>query len=329
MALRFGFNPIEGGQFYREALEEVARGEALGFDSVWMAEHHGVPDHYWPSPLLVLAGFATRTARMALGTNVAVFPFYHPVRLAEEAALLDVISEGRFVLGLAIGYKSDEFALYRTPLEKRGARFEEGLALLKALWSQDAVTFAGEYYTLQGGRIEPKPRSKPHPPIWIGGWGDRALKRAATLADAWIPGPTADLPQLLDRKRRVLAHRAAAGFATPVAEWPLTRDVVIADTDRQARELAERHLMIAYGKEYGGAWQHPLIDAAVAADLDRLGQNRFLIGGPDQVIRALTPFVTEYGATHLIFRLFFPGLSHRHIMRELELLAREVMPAFR
>jgi len=122
--LKVGFIPIEGGHFYREALEEVVRGEDLGFDSVWMEEHHSVIDHYWPSPLPVLAGFATRTSKVILGTDILVAPFYHPARLAEDVALLDVMSGGRAVLGVAIGYKPDEFALYGADLEKRGARFE-------------------------------------------------------------------------------------------------------------------------------------------------------------------------------------------------------------
>lgn len=326
--LKVGFIPIEGGHFYREALEEVIRGEELGFDSVWMEEHHGVKDHYWPSPLTILASFAARTSRVLLGTDILVFPFYHPVRLAEDVALLDVISNRRFVLGTAIGYKPDEFALYQTPLEKRGARFEEGLKLMKALWTEDTVTFKGHYYAVENARIEPKPLSKPHPPVWIGGWGELTLKRVATLAETWIPGPTADLARLVDGKRRILAHRATAGLTAP-AEWPLTRDVIIADTDREARELAERHIMVAYRHEYAGGWRHPFIDASIATDLDELMKDRFLIGGPAEVVAGIRRFVEAYGMNHLICRLFFPGMPHTHIMRELELLAREVKPAFR
>jgi len=326
--LKLGFIPIEGGQFYREALEEVVRAEELGFDSVWMEEHHGVKDHYWPSPLPVLAGFATRSSRLTLGTDILVFAFYHPVRLAEDVALLDQISGGRFVLGTAIGYKPDEFALYDTPLEKRGARFEEGLRLMKALWTEDRVTFKGRYYSVENGRIEPRPLSKPHPRVWIGGWGELTLKRAATLADNWIPGPTADLGRLLAGKEKFLAHRRAAGLPAP-ADWPLTRDVIIADSDRDARELAERHIMVSYRHEYAGGWKHPLIDAGIATDLDKLMKDRFLIGGPEQVIAQIRRFVEAYGVTHLICRLFFPGLPHARIMHALELLAREVMPAFR
>jgi probable F420-dependent oxidoreductase len=276
MALKIGFIPIEGGHYYREALDEVTRAEELGFDSAWMEEHHSVTNHYWPSPLPVLAGFATRTSRMTLGTDILVAAFYHPARLAEDVALLDVMSNGRFTLGIAIGYKPDEFALYGVDLEKRGARFEEQLAIMRGLWTQERVTFRGRYYAIDG-RLEPKPVTKPHPPVWIGGWGDVTLRRAATLADNWIPGPTAALERLLAGKQR----------------------------------------------------RHPFIDASIATDLGKLMEDRFIIGGPDQCIARIRRFVEQYGMTHLICRTFFPGMPHVHIMRELELLAREVIPAFR
>jgi probable F420-dependent oxidoreductase len=326
--LKIGFIPIEGGHYYKEALEEVTRAEELGFDSVWMEEHHSVTNHYWPSPLPVLAGFATRTSRMMLGTDILVAAFYHPVRLAEDVALLDVMSSGRMTLGIAIGYKPDEFTLYGVDLEKRGARFEEQLAIMKGLWTQERVQFKGRYYTVDG-RLEPKPLTRPHPPVWIGGWGDLTLKRAATLADNWIPGPTADLQRLLRGKQQFLDNRKAAGRTEAITDWPLTRDVIIADTDRRARELAEEHIMVAYRKEYAGGFRHPFIDASVATDLDRLMADRFVIGDPEQCVRQIRRFVEQYGMTHLICRTFFPGMAHAHIMRALELIAREVMPAFR
>ena len=324
--LKIGFIPIEGGHYYPEALEEVTRAEELGFASVWMEEHHSVANHYWPSPFTVLAGFATRTSRVTLGTDIAVAAFYHPVRLAEEVTLLDVMSNGRAVLGIALGYKPDEFALYGVDLARRGARLEEQLAIVKGLWTQDRVSFKGTYYTVEG-RLEPRPVRRPHPPLWIGGWGDLTLRRAATLGDNWIPGPTADLARLLAGKRQFLGNLEAAGRPTPT-EWPLTRDVIIADTDARARELAEEHIMVAYRKEYAGGWRHPFIDASIATDLDKLMADRFVIGGPDQCVRQIRRFVEQYGMTHLICRTFFPGMPHAHIMRELELLAREVMPAF-
>src|SRR5205809_635694 len=242
--LKIGFIPIEGGTYYKEALEEVTRAEELGFDSVWMEEHHAVTNHAWPQPFPVLAGSATRTSKVMLGTDIAVAAFYHPVRLAEDIAMLDVMSNGRITLGIAIGYKPDEFALYGVDLARRGARFEEQLAIMKGLWTQETVSFKGTYYAVEG-RIEPKPVTKPHPPVWIGGWRD------------------------------------------------------------------------------------PFIDASIATDLDRLMEDRFLIGGPDQVIPKIRKLVDTYGMTHLICRTFFPGMPHAHIMHELDLLAREVMPAFK
>jgi hypothetical protein len=221
-----------------------------------------------------------------------VLPFYDPVRAAEDAAMVDVLSDGRLVFGAAIGYRPDEFALYRTPLEKRGARFEEALELIRALWTQESVTHPGPHYPLQNARLEPKPIQRPHPPIWIGGWGELMIRRAARQADAWVPGPTAHLQKLLDGKARYQAELRAAGRPDP-AEWPLTRDTVIADTDAEALELAERHLLVNYRDEYGGGrWKHPLIgaeDATPVDQLDALGRDRFVIGGPRAVPRAGPP----------------------------------------
>src|SRR6202165_1438285 len=159
--LKIGFIPIEGGHYWRESLEEVTRAEELGFDSVWMEEHHSVTNHYWPSPLTILAGFASRTSKVMLGTDILVAAFYHPVRLAEDVALLDVMTKGRMTLGIAIGYKPDEFALYGVDLAKRGARFEEQLAIIRGLWTEEHVSFKGRYYTVEG-RLEPKPVTRPH-----------------------------------------------------------------------------------------------------------------------------------------------------------------------
>jgi alkanesulfonate monooxygenase SsuD/methylene tetrahydromethanopterin reductase-like flavin-dependent oxidoreductase (luciferase family) len=135
-----------------------------------MEEHHSVVNHYWPSPLPVLAGFATRTSKMILGTDILVAPFYHPVRLAEDGALLDIMSNGRFVLGAAIGYKPDEFALYGAELEKRGARFEEQLAIIKGLCGRTAPS-PSMGATTRSRAAGAAARDQAASAIWIGGWG--------------------------------------------------------------------------------------------------------------------------------------------------------------
>jgi probable F420-dependent oxidoreductase len=330
--MKWGFIPTEGGQMYAESLREVVLGEELGFDSVWLEEHHSVKNHYWPSPLMCLAGYATRTSSILLGTDIVVLPFYHPVRIAEDSAMLDVMSGGRFILGAAIGYRADEFALYETPLEKRGERFAEAIQLMRRLWSEDDITFEGRYYRVTNARIEPKPISRPHLPLWFGGWGNLSIRRTAELADAWVAGPTADLQKLLDTQTTYRQYLQKLG-KNP-ADYPnaLTREVVIADTSRRAHELAERHLLINYRDEYGGDWKHPLISAEAEGTVDRLdaiGRDRFIVGNPDEVIAHIKRYRETFGVDHLICRLYFPGMPHAHIMHELELLAHEVMPAFK
>src|SRR5438445_12368861 len=106
----------------------------------------------------------------------------------------------------------------------------------------------------------------------------------------------------------------------------MTLDPISSDTDPQARDLAEQHIMVAYRKEYAGGWRHPFIDASIATDLDKLMEDRFIIGGPEQCVAKIRRFVEQYGMTHLICRTFFPGTPHRHIMRVLVLLLTPLAP---
>ena len=330
--MKFGFIPTEGGHYYREFFDEVVLGEELGFTSVWLEEHHGVKNHYWPSPLMGLAGVASHTDRILLGTDILIMPFYNPVRLAEDAAMLDIISGGRLIVGAAIGYKPDEFALYQVELEKRGERFAEAISLIKELWTNNEVTFSGKHYQVPGLKIEPKPVQQPHPPLWIGGWGKLSLARAAYIGDAWIPGPTASLEKLVEAQEIYLANLNTAGIDPASRAHPLTREVVIAETDALAQEMAEKHLLINYRDEYGGGvWKHPLIgneDPSPVSEFEAISHDRFLVGSPEKIIRQIQHFQSYLDFDHLICRLYFPGVPHEFIMNELQLLANEVMPAF-
>lgn len=330
--MKFGFIPTEGGHFYQEALDEVLLGEKLGFDSVWMEEHHSIKNHYWPSPLMILAGFATRTERIMLGTDILVLPFYHPSKIAEDAAMLDIMSNGRAVLGVAIGYRQDEFDLFEQPMARRGARYVEQLRIIHRLWQEDAVSFEGEFYKLNNASVEPKPIQPGGVPLWLGGWGPLSLQRAAEFGDAWLPGPTANLQKLLDAQRSYRQELVVLGKNPTQFPTPLTREVIIAETEQEALELAEKHLLVNYRDEYAGGWKHPLIgreDSTRVDELDEIGRDRFVVGTPDQCIEKIQHFKDTFGVDHFIARLFFPGMPHEHIKKELRLLANEVMPAFR
>jgi alkanesulfonate monooxygenase SsuD/methylene tetrahydromethanopterin reductase-like flavin-dependent oxidoreductase (luciferase family) len=326
--MKFGFITTEGGAYFKEALEEAIYGEELGFDSVWLEEHHSIRNHYWPSPLMALAGIATRTSRVQLGTDIVVLPFYHPVRVAEDMAMLDVISGGRAIFGAAIGYRPPEFELYDVNLDDRGARYVEMLKIIRLLWTQEHVEYQGRFFKIKGC-IEPRPEHLI--PIWLGGWGELSLKRAAQLGEAWVPGPTANLEKLLNAQKQYREFLSAAGKNPADMATPLTREVVIAETSELAWELAEKFVMVNYRDEYGGGWKHPLIGSQdqTPVALDSLSQNRFVVGNPDDCIAQIQHFVETFGVDHLICRLYFAGMPHDHILTELKLLANEVFPAFR
>ncbi len=326
--MKFGIQPTEGGHFFRESLEEVLLAEELGFDSVWLSEHHGVADHYWATPLLALAGYAARTSRIVVASNVIVLPFYHPVRVAEEAAFLDSLSGGRFILGVGMGYREDEYRAFGVEVKTRGARYDEGLRILRAALDTGRVDFSGRFYHVEGFVLEPRPTRRI--PIWAGGWGTENLRRAAAYADVWLPGPVGDLPKLLECRALYEQHRRAAGLPLP-SEWPLTRELVIAETDAKAQEAAERYMLLNYRDEYAAGWKHPLFagQSVDPADVAQVGANRFIVGSPESVIRQIEVYVQAFSVNHLIFRVFAPGTPHDFVMREIELLGREVLPAFR
>ncbi len=328
--MKFGFIPTEGGAFFPEALEEALLGEELGFASVWLEEHHSIRNHYWPSPLMALSAIASRTGRIELGTDIAVMPFYHPTRLAEDVAMLDVLSNGRVIFGGAIGYRPQEFELYGISLDERGGRYVEMLKIMHALWTGDRVEFHGKYFNVIGS-IEPKPVRVP--PLWLGGWGELSLKRAAQYGDAWVPGPTANLDKLLAAQQQYRECLHTLGKDPAKMPTPLTREVVVAATSKQAWELAEKHLLINYRDEYGGGtWKHPLIgstDSTPVNQLEMLAHDRFIVGNPEECIARIRRFQETFGVDHLICRLYFAGMPHDEIMQELRLLGKEILPAFR
>jgi len=328
--MKFGFIPVEDSRYFAESLRQVELAEEHGFDSVWLEEHHGTSGHYHPSPFIYLAGYATRTERLVLGTDIAILPLYHPVRVAEDVAQLDVMSNGRVILGVAIGYRPEEFAAFQTPLDGRGAQFVEMLKLIQQLWTGEKVTYESERYPLTDFTLEPCPAQRPRPSIWLGGWGKLALKRAAVLGDAWVPGPTANLAKLKEAQKRYHTHLAELGIHPNDRERPLTRDVIIAEKRAQAEELAERFLLPAYRDEYS-SWSHPLIGTSDATATDRLAElrrDRFIIGRPDQVIEQIRYFEDQFGMDHLICRLHFPGMPPEVVTESIELIGREVIPAF-
>src|SRR6202167_1312133 len=177
--IRFGLwydfrNPAQWrrpyADLYAEILDQIVWAEDHGFDDVWLSEHHFIDDGYLPSMLPAAAAIAARTKRTRIPPGVLLMPFHNPVRLAEDIAVVDAISRGRFELGVGVGYKVEEFEGFNVPFSERGARTNEALQIIRRLLDGETLTFKGKFFEFKNVKLTPEPIQKPHPPIWVGGF---------------------------------------------------------------------------------------------------------------------------------------------------------------
>lgn len=218
--MRIGFAvPVSGSWATPAAQTRIAqRAEELGYHSLWTLQRllnpAGSTDRTYrnvPDPLVTLGFLAARTSRVRLGVAVLNMPFFSPPLLAKQAATLDHLSGGRLDLGLGLGWMREEFTAVGMPYERRGARAEEFLAVLRALWTSEVSEFHGEFYDLPPVRFEPKPLQSPEPPILLGGTSEPALRRAGRLADGWVSASRADLRRIGESIEIVREAAAGAG----------------------------------------------------------------------------------------------------------------------
>jgi probable F420-dependent oxidoreductase len=201
--LRLGFGLPVSGSWARPAnLVRIAtRAEELGYESLWVFQRllHPAEGDWGPmyravqDPIVTLAHVAAVTERARLGIAVVNAPFYSPIVLAKQLSTLDELSGGRLDAGLGLGWADEEFAAAGVDPARRGARTEEFIECLKAIWTQPVVSFDGEFYRMPAVRVDPKPVQRPHPPLLLGGTAERALRRVGRIADGWISSSRHDL----------------------------------------------------------------------------------------------------------------------------------------
>ncbi|MFK7977828.1 MAG: LLM class flavin-dependent oxidoreductase [Halioglobus sp.] len=170
--------------FYAERLQQIADAEKLGFNSCWLTEHHFCDDGYTPSPLVLASAIAAKTNQMRLGTNLMLLPLHDPVRIAEDAATLSLLTGGRFDLGVGIGYRQLEFDQFQRKLSHRPSLVEEGIEILRRAWSGEAVNFSGKRFEVGDLKVTPMPETAPK--ILLGGMVEPAIERAARVADGFL-----------------------------------------------------------------------------------------------------------------------------------------------
>jgi len=192
VSIRYNFrNPPQwarpSAELYGALLDQIEWADGAGFDRVTLAEHHFLEEGFLPGLLAMAAAIAARTRKVGIGTDIMLLPLHHPVRVAEDGALVDIISNGRFELSVAAGYRDEEYAGFGMRLSERARRMEEGLQIVRGLWAEDEFSFQGRYYQLDKVRLTPKPVQRPGPKLILGGGSEPVARRAARLADGFKP----------------------------------------------------------------------------------------------------------------------------------------------
>ncbi len=217
------------------AIEQVQVARDCGFASIWCGEHYLVSPMQFIQPYQLLSRLIPEAGGMTLGINLVIVPLKNPAQIAEEAVTMDLLTGGRFVLCLGLGYREEEFSTFGVPMNERVSRFTESVEVLKRLFSDKTVSHQGEHYAIHELGLGLRPTQRPYPPIWIAGTVDAAVRRAARLGDAWMNLFTLSYDQLAHQKAVFEEERAKAGLSAPT-EWPLMRECYIGASAETALE---------------------------------------------------------------------------------------------
>ena len=325
----FGFrNPrelskMDDADFYSAMFEQIEYLDKAGFDTVWTTEHHFVDDGYLSSTMPMIAAIAARTKRVKVGSFVLLGPFYHPLRLAEDAALIDVLSNGRLRLGIGVGYRPQEFEIFQIPIKERVGRTLEGIEIMKRAWTGERFNFQGKYFNFNNALVRPKPVSLKGPELLWGGMAPKSIERSAKL----------DLGFACNLGAQEIAryYEALQALGKDPAAYSVvnTRQVYVADSADQAWEEIGPGLM--YQMELYGKW---LNEGAIETggryrpDADAL-RKASILGTPKQVIEQLKELIARNPMTELALSMQQPGLDPKLAMRSLKRFATKVLPVLR
>lgn len=305
-------------------VEQVRVARANGFESLWAAQHFITSPVQMFQTMPLLARLLPEAQGMQVGPNILVFPALNPVLVAEEAATMDWLSDGRYILGLGLGYREAEFTALGVNFRDRVARLNEGVGLVRRLWSGERVTHNGKHFQIDDAALSLTPKQQPGPPIWIAAVVDKAIARAATLGDEWLITfyPTVDaLAKQMTRYRQL---RADAGLPAAI-EYPICRECYVGATTAGAVADAREPLQYKYAA-YASWGQDDILDASDRFDqpFDTFRKDRFIIGDEALVRDELERYRDTLGVQHFTMRMQWPGLAQNKVLQSIERLGRIV-----
>lgn len=224
---------------YERALQRIEIMDHGGYDAVWLTEHHFSDYSVCPSIPVMGAHVAARTKRLRIGAGVTLAAFYHPLRLAEEIALLDILSGGRVDWGAGRGFDDREFRTFRVPVAESQARFREAVDVVMQAWARDRLTYKGQFFSFNDVEVLPKPLQQPHPPMWVAAGSPDATKWAASAGYSILIGPHGSHVDIRQQWERYCQWLSASGYSIEDREIPTARLLAIARTDSEAAKIAE------------------------------------------------------------------------------------------
>ena len=316
-------DPTPMADIYARHLEQAVLADQLGLDMVWFTEHHFMADGYLPAFQPLAGAIAARTERLRISTDIAILPLYHPLRLAEEMAVLDNISNGRMELGVGMGYVPSEFEAFGVDIRHRPSLTEEAVEIMRRSWADGPFSFEGRRFQVPEVEVFPKPVQAGGPPMWMAAMLPPGAERVARLGLHLLPQTSraATLDPWLD------AVRAAGGDPGSFRIGLIRSFLVTDDPERdwpQWRE-AERYRMEAYKvffretpDDYGKGW----------GEGDSIPQKVF-VGSADECVAEIQRMRAEYGLTDIVSSGLPPGVDPAFMALNLERLATEVVPRVR
>jgi alkanesulfonate monooxygenase SsuD/methylene tetrahydromethanopterin reductase-like flavin-dependent oxidoreductase (luciferase family) len=329
---------------YHETIEQVVCADDLGFDTAWLAElHFNRPFSIMPAPLIVATALAQRTRRIRLGTAVALLPLQHPLRAAEDAATVDILSQGRLEFGVGRGTIALHFQGFNVSRDESRERFEEALTIIEQAWTQETCRFDGKYFQVPETTVVPKPLQKPHPPLRIAA---NSPETAAFSGERGYPvfvaSPINPFPKLSEHLDRYRGAFHAAGHRGKTQDVAILFPVYVADSEAQVRQEVEPSFMhyfrtVSHQARLGErdrsasyAYLREVRQRMEAITWDEVDATMALYGPPDTCVRKLADAHKRCGMDQVIC-WFNPGglMPHRQVLACMHRFAAEVMPAVR